>query len=867
MSESSENREVLQQVNSDYQAAFELNNTETSRVFSITTTAPFQRKIYDNNQRIAYDNYLSQPRQINESSDASESTLEGNQITVYPTVNSNHIWFDTLYALAIEEVRQCSHPIVSDGSYQNGDAIGEGTIGGFFQTGLFWTYVWTRDISYSIDLGLANINPLRSLNSLKFKLSERRGGGDLQIIQDTGTGGSYPISSDRVVWSLGSLALLKQLDPSTKSEFSQDSYEALKNTIEHDRSVIFDQSDGLYRGEQSFLDWREQSYPRWTKCDPVQIGMSKALSTNCCHFHALQLAASLAGELGDTDAQEKYSQWAQQLKQAINDHLYLEDQHLYSTFITSTFAPGAAHQYDSLGNALAILLDIADEEQAEEIVAHYPHFPLGPSVIWPQQRDTLIYHNHAMWPFVTAYWLKAAKKVKNAQAVTLGISSLVRGAALSLSNMENFDVVTGRVEIESENKEPVINSPRQLWSVAGYVSMIHDIIFGISWTDTGLNIEPYITREFRHHLLPNSNQLVLNNLSYRGHIIDIILNLPPVTEEMSGSYVVETISLNNNQITSEILESMLSDRNTIEVNLGEGITEQSDIERVTNLDNYQYRFAPRPPIITSIDLVNNQLQINFNINSENPDEVRINIYRNGELVARDLEGSRTSWQDENSQGSDSPSYCYNLEAVYISSGLISQRSAPFCYWGSNPDYNRIYSINAEQFSVFGGDFTFNYGRNHYQNWGAPDHSITVEFTPEVSGHYAIQVVAGNGFGTTDTGITCGVKRLKMKLKETDSSDENDEQNVASGYLIMPHLRERKDNINYWDRWLESSVIFTNSELMAGTTYKITIDQDDKAINMSHFVHNQNYTGGYQGNGGENGPLNYVNIAEIKLARL
>jgi hypothetical protein len=30
-------------------------------------------------------------------------------------------------------------------------------------------------------------------------------------------------------------------------------------------------------------------------------------------------------------------------------------------------------------------------------------------VIWPQQQDTAIYHNRAEWPFVTAYWLKAAK--------------------------------------------------------------------------------------------------------------------------------------------------------------------------------------------------------------------------------------------------------------------------------------------------------------------------------------------------------------------------------------------------------------------------------------------------------------------------
>ncbi|MGD1911493.1 MAG: hypothetical protein ACFB2X_11725 [Rivularia sp. (in: cyanobacteria)] len=842
LGETTKNQEVLREKDNKHynEAKFTVDKTGETRGFSIQSNAPFEKKL-DGNQLQSYQKYLVNPRQIKESKEGSKK---------YPTLESNHIWFDALYALAMEEVRQCSVSEIKDGAYNNGNSI-SAPDGGYFETGLFWTYVWTRDTSYSVDLSLAVIDPIRSLNSLNFKLSERREGGNLQIIQDTGTGGSYPISSDRVSFSFGCRALLRQLQGKTRDDFASHSYEALKNTIEHDRQVIFDPRHGLYRGEQSFLDWREQSNPKWTAEDPVQIGMCKALSTNCCHFNALQLAASLARELGEPESENKYKKWAQELREAIRTHLYLPEEKLYSTFITTTFAPGAAHQYDLLGNALVILVGIADEEQASEIVSNYPHLPKGASVIWPQQRDTPIYHNQAIWPFVTAYWLRAAKKVKNDRVVTLGLSSLVRGAALSLSNMENFDADTGLVEIDSQEKQPVVNSPRQLWSVAGYLSAIHELIFGISWTDSGILIDPYITREFRNCLLPKSNQLVLNGLLYKEHQLDITINLPPTTKEMAGAYAVGEIRLNGQQIKigSEIIESMLDDRNTLEVKLVEGSTETSSINLVTNLKDYRYRFAPRPPIVDSIIAIDHQLEIKFHLDGENPSEVTINVYRDGDLVAQGLSGHSTSWRDPNSQGTQSPSYCYNLEAVYISGGTTSQRSKPFCYWGDNSD--RIYFVDADQFSVTGGDrpISSRHGKNHYENWGKPDDSITVKIKPKFDGPHAIQVVAANGAGPIDTGITCAVKHLQMK----DSQD----QIVADGYLVMPHLGK-------WDRWLESSVIYTEVDLIKNREYEISIFGDEGAINMSTFKHNEEYTGG---KGGTGGAYNYVNIAQVKLNAL
>ena len=818
-----------------YEARVRVEGTGCTRRFFIETTAPFENKLSDS-QREIYQDYLPNPRKIEE-------------LPPSPNLQSNHIWFDALYALALQEVRDASVNQISDGAFNGGKPL-PAPEGGFFETGLFWNYVWTRDTSYAVDLGLGVLDPIRALNSLNFKLSERREGGGLQIIQDTGTGGSYPISTDRVVWSFGARTLLRQLQGEPRDNFARKAYEALKNTIEQDRQVIFEPQDGLYRGEQSFLDWREQSYPQWVAEDPVQIGMSKALSTNACHLSALLLAASLAGELGEPETKQKYSKWAEELRQAIRTHLYLPDKQLYSTFITTAFDFGPAHQYDLLGSSLAILLDIADETQAAQIVANYPHLPKGAPVIWPQQRDIPIYHNQAIWPFVTAYWLKAAKKVKNDAAVNLGVRSLIRGAALSLSNMENFDAVSGLVELQNQQaKEPVVNSPRQLWSVAGYLSMVHEVIFGLSWTDSGISVSPFITRELRRTLFCDSQKLVLNRLPYRGHQINIVINLPQINDDNKGAYTLEKVYLNGQLVIGEIAESMLASENFIEVNLVDQDVQSASINLVDDLQDYRKRYAPRPPVIEAITASQGNLEIFFNLNQENADEVVVNVYRDGRLVAEKIKISDPSgsWQDADAKGSQSPSYCYTMESVYLNSGTISQRAKPVCYWGVNS--RRVYSVTAEEFKAIGRNLSEVHGQAHFDDWGKPDDSLTVDIKAKYSGPHGIQVIAGNGAGPINTGVTCAVKRLQMKDSETDTI-------VADGYLVMPQL-------NNWDRWLESSLILTKVDLSAGHSYTIKIFSDEQAVNMSSFAHYQNYTGN-NGIGGVSGSYNYVNIAAVKL---
>ena len=143
------------------------------------------------------------------------------------------------------------------------------------------------------------------------------------------------------------------------------------------------------------------------------------------------------------------------MKIAINKHFFDSEAGLYSTYLLSDGSNEIrVHRYDLLGESLAILSGVADQAHRRnpscKIIRSEPH---GPPVVWPQERTVPIYHNQAIWPFVTAYWIKAARKANNAQAVDLASVRWNTWRGFNLSNMENFDFVTGLAEVKGRQRK------------------------------------------------------------------------------------------------------------------------------------------------------------------------------------------------------------------------------------------------------------------------------------------------------------------------------------------------------------------------------------------------------------------------------
>lgn len=180
-------------------------------------------------------------------------------------------------------------------------------------------------------------------------------------------------------WALGAERVLAALPDTERSAFLPEVFEGLSNTIESDRLAAFDSADGLYVGEQSFLDWRDQTYAKWITADIAHIGMSKSLSTNVTHYQGLLLAARVAGELGHDELASRATasgrvslNWRSiALSGWQTRDVCQPDQHQYRS--------EPSLQVRSIGESLAILAGVADEAQTRDhqSLSHGPLWRAG----------------------------------------------------------------------------------------------------------------------------------------------------------------------------------------------------------------------------------------------------------------------------------------------------------------------------------------------------------------------------------------------------------------------------------------------------------------------------------------------------------
>ncbi len=742
-----------------------------------------------------------------------------------PNLRSGDVLFDGLFALAASELDQLRVDTLYDGAFDNGNGVPCDC----FETGESWRYVWTRDTAYAADLGTAFMDPARTRSSLRFKLSRPKGGGPLQIVQDTGTGGSWPVSTDRVVWALGARSTLAWLPEAEAEAFATEVLEALRTTLEIDREAIFDAADGLYRGEQSFLDWREQSYPSWTATDTAHIAASKALSTNTAHHILLRLAADLAAP-GSAEA-TRWAGWADELAAAIEQQFWVEPAGLPSSWIGATLDPSVQNRWDQLALSLAVLEGVLDDTHAATAVRTYPHTPMGPPVLWPQQPGVPIYHNRGIWPFVTAYGLLSAARVGNDAVFDHDLESLVRGAAVHLSNMEAYEFLTQQVRVEAgEESGPVVNSRRQLWSVAGYLGAITRGLFGVVASADGLRIEPFVTASVRDRWLANTDRVELRGLTWRGRRFDLALWLPPVGSLTAGAYAVGSMRLDGVEVTQ--LDGLVTG-SLVEITLlSDGASAGESITVVADAGDHRAFWAPPEPVWEDTSSTDTELRLTWS--HVDAASVSFRVYRDGEVVH---ETSELGWTTAALTGTG----CFALEAVYPN-GHASQHSPPLCVPG--PLTSEIVLDAHELVRLSGGGtWSDQYGRQHFMDWGGPGDAMSVHaFTTPHDGLHYLSLDYGNGSGGFTTGITAGHQRIEVYDEPTGAF-------VTAGNVVLPHQGD-------WQIWSRSSVLPVL--LRSDTSYRLEILD---APNMSYLDHFSDYTGGA---GGGPAPYGRVNLAGVVL---
>ncbi|MCK9207299.1 MAG: hypothetical protein M0P66_09335, partial [Salinivirgaceae bacterium] len=310
-------------------------------------------------------------------------------VSAKPSYHSDQKIVDALYNLSLEEA---SKNIEHDST---------------LRTGAKWGGVWTRDVSYSIYLAFAYHEPEVAKISLLHKVNRKR------IVQDTGSGGAWPVSSDRVIWANAAWELYKITGD---LDWLKQAYEIIKNTLDDDFKTLYSTSTDMFKGESSFLDWREQTYPKWMS--NVDIAESENLGTNVAHYRAYMVLVEMAKILGEP--YEVYKMRAQKIKNGINNHLWMSNKGYYGQYLYGRSSNLLSPRFEALGEALAIIFEVADSSQAASIISKSPVTPFGVTCIYPQIPGIPPYHNNAIWPFVQSYWNLATAKVGNEKMLNHG---------------------------------------------------------------------------------------------------------------------------------------------------------------------------------------------------------------------------------------------------------------------------------------------------------------------------------------------------------------------------------------------------------------------------------------------------------------
>lgn len=607
-------------------------------------------------------------------------------ISAFPQYHSDYVLSDAIYNMSLEEMQKAIEP----------DST--------FRTGKEWSGVWTRDISYSIILSMAVLQPKVAMYSLMRKVKNGR------VIQDTGTGGAYPISSDRMIWAVAAWEIYKVTGD---REWLAKVYQIVKNSVTDDEKNVYDTVTGLVHGESSFLDWREETYPKWMQ--PADIYESECLGTNVVHYQVNKVLAQMARLMNAPDAM-KYDRQANTIKKGIQTYLWQPAKGYYGQYLYGRNFKSLSPRSEALGEALAVYFGAADEIQQRSVISYTPINDFGIPCIYPQIPGIPPYHNNAVWPFVETYWAMASAKADNETSVLRAIAAIYRPAALWLTNKENFVVSDG------DYAGTQINSSNMLWSLSGNIALVYKVLFGINYNDNSLQFTPFVPKAL-------AGDRSLKNFKYR----DAYLNI-----NMKGyGNRVKSIRLDGKQVAGGIIPANLTGEHTVNI-----ILSNNAIGGISNLQpNYT---APETPVAA---YHNGRLSW-----SPVKDAAGYRIIKNGKY----LSSTKTTALHIAANG-----YAEYQVAATDAKGVSSFNSEPIEIVPSGT----AQTIQAEDFAV-PSDLPYKgfTGRGFVEISKTKNTMLSITLTITRASVYAISFRYANGNGPINTENKCAIRTLNIDDK-------------------------------------------------------------------------------------------------------
>jgi hypothetical protein len=627
-------------------------------------------------------------------------------LSAFPSYHSDDVLPDALYKMATEEMINAVEP----------DST--------FRTGKEWAGVWTRDISYSIILSMAHLQPRVAKYSLLRKVGKKK-----KIIQDTGTGGAWPVSTDRAIWAVAAWELYKVTGD---RNWLKQAFEIVKNSLDADAQTAYDPLTGLVKGESSFLDWREQTYPLWMQ--PADIAESECLGTNAVHYEANRVLSLMAKALGKKTDATHYAGVAQRIKNGINTWLWNPATGYYGQYLYGRNFKILSPRSEALGEALVVLFGIAEGERAKTVIARTPVMDFGIPCIYPQIPGIPPYHNNAVWPFVQSYWAMAAAKVGNDASVTASLAAVYRPAALFVTNKENFVAENG------DFQGTQINSSNMLWSLSGSLGIIHKVIFGIRFDENAIRFEPFVPRAF-------AGKRRLENFSWRNAVLDI---------ELEGSgRKLRSVLLDGKSIKVAELPADISGMHKLHLTL-EGNSEVGDPVQMADA----YTTIATPKLYWQMGMLKW---------SKVPDVNYYQVIKNGKPIAFNIEAPPNyppSFMIPRVFSAPPNLFSEYQVIAFDKNGAGSFASEPLVV--ADPKYIKIFELETIAPAAIAGAQGFSGNGFSFISIDS-NKRLSVPVSISADGWYALDFRYANGNGPINTSNKCALRSLRVDDKQAGTA--------------------------------------------------------------------------------------------------
>ena len=602
-------------------------------------------------------------------------------ISSYPQFSSDIPLLDAMYNLSLDELAKI-------------------TTSGMLKSSPSSDGLSTVDIGYASFLSLLMADPEAVKTSL---LSCTEAG---RIKQGDGIGGSWPVSTDRIIWILAAWDYFKYTND---RQFLFDAFAIVGNTLNDDKKVAYNSKIGMMSGGGYFNNTPGVSMPSYM--EPIDIYSVMSLTQNALYHQAFKIQEAIANELGMPS--ENYISDSKRVAIGISKNLWNAKAGYYDQFLYGGKYFISSSRSESLGSAVSLLFDLPSDEQVASISSNVPGSVFGYPAFYPNVAGAETDINNAVYPMINAFWAWGGAKVKKESNINYAIASIYRPAALMLTNPKRVSATTGNTEGLKYQADG------HIWSIAANLALVYRVYFGLDIQAKRLAFFPSVPKNL-------TGVKKLTGLKYQNMTLDIT-----VSGYGTG---IRSMTLDGEPLDLYAIDSKLEGHHTIDIVLNE----QSSVSTV----NIQPMIDALPDITYKQDGNNFAFTGGENIS-------KFKVFQNG-TITNEADNAYFTMADSK-LSSEYMFTALDKQGYTVYSGPTVLQNSP-----ENTIIIEVESVATGNPSISATGFT---GKGYSEFTTKANKNVKFNVNIEKEGIYLIDCRYANGSGPVDSGDKCGIRQL------------------------------------------------------------------------------------------------------------